>query len=361
MSNLKFLLLFLLIQLSISKKKTFQLLRNFTCAVVKDELEKHPEMQTIAMIELENNFPSNFSREILKCLPDEVAKVVMMPHTHVFRNNTIKLTKESMIIYVADRIEGRDSFYYYFRHLVNPVGHHLSKFLIVSSENKESHKMLKRFEKIANFAVIYEENRKVIVKSLYGIKKLEIIKTFKSSHHKNLSKILYPEKMKNLEKFPLYVAYSVHGFTHVTLDGKLINIWTHFAEIVAEKLNATLTYVKIEVDKTSRGNLIVSEKKNFVKLSQERRLDFFVNANFKSELECYHTIDQCFLVPIPPEYSIYELILVLPLDKSCWIFLGVTIGVLALFWRLFEGSGAHWNLIFGSFALFVGKSIKIRV
>jgi hypothetical protein len=39
----------------------FSLLRDFTCAVARDEVKKHPEMQTIAFIELENNFPSDFS------------------------------------------------------------------------------------------------------------------------------------------------------------------------------------------------------------------------------------------------------------------------------------------------------------
>jgi hypothetical protein len=85
-------------------KNNFSFLRNFTCAVAKDELEKHPEMRTIAMIELENNFPPTFSREILKCLPDGVAKILMKPHTNYFENNTVTLPKESMVIFVADKI-----------------------------------------------------------------------------------------------------------------------------------------------------------------------------------------------------------------------------------------------------------------
>ena len=61
-------------------RQDFSLLLNFTCGAAKDELEKHPEMQTIAMVELENNFPREFSREIQKCLPKEVAVININPH-----------------------------------------------------------------------------------------------------------------------------------------------------------------------------------------------------------------------------------------------------------------------------------------
>lgn len=47
--------------ISHSHQQNFSLLRDFTCAVVEDELKEHPEMQTVALIELENNLPSNFS------------------------------------------------------------------------------------------------------------------------------------------------------------------------------------------------------------------------------------------------------------------------------------------------------------
>jgi putative heme iron utilization protein len=62
-------------------------------------------MRTIAMVELESDFPSTFSREILKCLPENVAKLIIQPHTHQFENNSISLGKHSMVIYVADKVE----------------------------------------------------------------------------------------------------------------------------------------------------------------------------------------------------------------------------------------------------------------
>lgn len=82
--------------------RAFSFLAKFTCAVVKDEFEKNPEMQTIAIIELENYFPSIFSWRIIQCLPDEVAKLIINPHYHIDFNNTIVLPRESMIIYLGD-------------------------------------------------------------------------------------------------------------------------------------------------------------------------------------------------------------------------------------------------------------------
>ena len=85
----------------------FSLLRDISCAVAADELAKHPEMRTIALMELQNGFPKTFSAEILKCLPKEVKKLILQPHELFDRNYSLQniLPKESMVIYVADKIE----------------------------------------------------------------------------------------------------------------------------------------------------------------------------------------------------------------------------------------------------------------
>ncbi len=88
-------------------RENFSLLRDLSCAVAVDELAKHPEMRTIALVELQSDFPETFSREILKCLPPEVAKVILKPYKLLLENVTksLVLTKETMVIYVADKIE----------------------------------------------------------------------------------------------------------------------------------------------------------------------------------------------------------------------------------------------------------------
>lgn len=77
------------------------LLVDFTCAVARDELKNYPEMTTIAVIELENNFTLNFISEILRCLPNNVSKIISTQQN----NLSVSLTKSSLIIYVADVIE----------------------------------------------------------------------------------------------------------------------------------------------------------------------------------------------------------------------------------------------------------------
>ena len=84
--------------------QNFSFLRDFSCAVAKDELEKHPEMRTIALIELKNYFPSGFSEEIIKCLPENVGKIVSSD-SDVFHHSSFSLPKESMVFYVVDEIE----------------------------------------------------------------------------------------------------------------------------------------------------------------------------------------------------------------------------------------------------------------
>lgn len=81
----------------------FSLLSAFICEIAKDELRYHPEMRTIAIFEFENNFPSNFDREILKCLPENVAKINFNLHKSVENENLMKHAKSSLIILVVNK------------------------------------------------------------------------------------------------------------------------------------------------------------------------------------------------------------------------------------------------------------------
>lgn len=120
---LKILVFFALFSLTFPKnfskfrRQNLSLLRNFTCSVVKDELEKNPELRTVAMVELESDFEQGFSAGILKCLPVYVTKVVIQPHTHIYENNSVQLSKNSMVIYLADRFEVRNLIFRKFKNI----------------------------------------------------------------------------------------------------------------------------------------------------------------------------------------------------------------------------------------------------
>jgi hypothetical protein len=236
--------------------------------------------------------------------------------------------------------------------------HHLSKFLILTGNAQNDENIQESFKNILNFAQIYEENQRVILRSFYRTKNLTTFQIFESSQHENLSEILFPDKSKNLNKFPLYVAFA-EDFSSVFENlGQPLSKWMFFTRIVAEKLNATLQFVNIPVDLSNLVRFHQSYMGGFLKLIEIGEMDFLLNKPISiGYLESYNYLEFCFMVPLPPEYSIYELILFLPLDINCWMWLGITVAVSSLVWRIFEG---HWGFLFGAFAQFVGQFVEIK-
>lgn len=86
-------------------QKNSSLLLDFTCATVKDEVDKNSDMRMVAIVELENNFSREFCREVLKCLPKEVAVIIINPHEDLHGNSTLMLPKQTMVIFIADILE----------------------------------------------------------------------------------------------------------------------------------------------------------------------------------------------------------------------------------------------------------------
>lgn len=232
---------------------------------------------------------------------------------------------------------------------------HLSKHLIVSSESAATGQTDSILKKRLNVAQIYESSQKLSVKSFDLTKNLATYKTLEG--FQNLSEVLFPQKGKNLNGNQLHVAYEENDDLNYDgeayMSGILIPIskQTFFLKTVAQKLNAKLVY-----------NLIheAGRHETMTNLINEGKLDFHVNyVKGKYDLESYNYIDSCFLVPLTPYHSIVELILFLPMDGSCWMWLGITIAASTLVWRVLEG---HWGFPFGAFAFFVGQSqLIIRV
>lgn len=94
----------------------FLIFQKFICNFINEELKSYPEVRTMALIELENNFPQSFSREILKCLSDGITKLNMKPITTelIFFDDGFILQKKSqqaqslkpkIVLYIADNID----------------------------------------------------------------------------------------------------------------------------------------------------------------------------------------------------------------------------------------------------------------
>lgn len=248
---------------------------------------------------------------------------------------------------------------FYFKNIRHTVNHQ-SKFLIVSSTGIYSKNIQSTFKNVLNYAQIYEEQQKVIAKSFDKYQISTTLYKFESSQQENLSQILFPDKSKNLNKFPLRSIVGIPEISSGAINIHFFNKWPSFVDIIVEKLNATLIY---EAKKSSEENAVkaINDTQKYAeKLYEQGLLDFLINnIGNQQTIQCYDDIEICLLVPLPPKYSIYELILILPLDKSCWMWLGITVVVSAIVWRIFEGTGAHWNFTFGIFAYFVGQSLKI--
>lgn len=149
-------------------------------------------------------------------------------------------------------------------------------------------------------------------------------------------------------------------------DGKFINKVSKFIEIIRDKLNASINMIEIvkncltqpEFDNRSRIEL---HEHNLI-------LDFYASPDAGMDnsglIPFYGDTDHCFLVPLPPKIAIYEQILIRPMEREVWFFLGISIATSAFIWRLFKNFGAEdslWHFLFGMYAFFVGQSVEFRV
>lgn len=75
-------------------------LQNFVCSFIADELQIRPELRSLAFIENEHNFSSSFSRELLKCLPTDVSKVILFPYSSEWNKNFLISMKPQMLLYI---------------------------------------------------------------------------------------------------------------------------------------------------------------------------------------------------------------------------------------------------------------------
>lgn len=240
-----------------------------------------------------------------------------------------------------------------------PVLSQMAKFIFVSSTHEIAEKNPLFYEKtLLNHAHIFIHNREVIAGVFNWHKKFVTYYSFDG--HFNVSKILFPDKTKNLEGSPLHVAF-VNKLRSIWFNGKVYSKWTYFIEILAEKMNASLNFIEISNDQTSQKNYGSSTAGNLFKLYWKGNFDFFIESHRMHQLfQGYAFSEQCYVAPLPPKRSILELILFLPLDKSCWMWLGITFAISAFIWRCSEGPLSQWNFLFGMFALFVGKYSKVQ-
>jgi hypothetical protein len=168
----------------------------------------------------------------------------------------------------------------------------------------------------------------------------------------------FADKLKSLDGFPLNIVWSKAYDTLRTLDGRFINKYEPFIRTIAEQMNASMNVEEVIEEKLNY--LLAIDKVDFV----QRAIAVIIDLTYQE----HH--DYCFVVPMPPKYSIYELILILPLDKSCWIWLSVVVAISTIVWkfygcieepRLNRALSSHWDFLFETFGFFLLQSRKLKM
>ncbi len=199
----------------------------------------------------------------------------------------------------------------------------------------------------------------MILRSFCAAKNLTTFQSFDDSKHENLSQIFFPKKEVNLEGSKLYAGHShlFHERLFKDYNDELTHYWKEYLEIVAEKFNANIEYVEIPIRSPRELEDIIAKLSfigKFDILIEELTQPYFL------DLVTYKYSHECYMVASPKPYKIYELVLILPLDQFCWIFLGITSALSTVIWRFLDGPGSQWNFLFGIYSLFVGQFSEIR-
>lgn len=214
-----------------------------------------------------------------------------------------------------------------------------------------------------NFVIIYLDKKKINVKIPNWILNQTFHLIFENPHQKNLSDILFSDKLQNLHKYPLNIVWTTVFNILINKNGEIVDKNLFFVQLLAEKLNATLNFIEIVKNHKPGDQIFLMESVDMRELFKYDLIDFYLRSVIQNgDLKLYETEDYCFIVSLPPKYSIVEMILILPFDKSVWMWLGIVAGVSTIIWRfygIFEGSSSHWNFLFVIFAFFVGHSVKI--
>lgn len=247
---------------------------------------------------------------------------------------------------------------------------HLSKFLIISSNKKESRlKSINILQNsgIFNFLLIYGQNHKfklTIPNKFKGHKNIEI-------NIKNISNIsLFPDNLKDINGHIIHVTIIRQMIiAEILNNGKLLNRFNFYLDILRQKMNATIKLHEIAKGWKNIPDLINKFNIEFIdtvrKNEMDLHLDDLITNDNISKIVTYDTTELCFLAHPPPPIPIYEQILIRPFDNKVWLVLLFSVFLVTLIWRFYGkidrrvDSTSHFLL--AVFGFFVGQSSKFKV
>lgn len=238
---------------------------------------------------------------------------------------------------------------------------------MVTNNLKNIKKIIENFKffKISDFVIISEQKNEIhaIIPNLFS--KDEFL-TFKSNFKppKNLSKLLFPDKLKNLHGSTLKITFADSMETLINHDRTTLDKLMNFLAIIKQKMNATLDFIEIAQLWYERGPLWEAVREDLSKIYHKIDMHMWTQPNNLIGVINYYEKEKiCLLVPYPPKISIIDQILFRPLEREVWMYLGISIGVTAIVWRLHRNYGANdstGNFLFGIFSFFVGQSAEFK-
>lgn len=246
-----------------------------------------------------------------------------------------------------------------------PTLTHDLKSISITNSKKSAEKIIKAFNdhRVAAYCVIYKENEEFNVEIMDKNIKRSCKYKINSNHTNYSQKFCSKSQIQNLS---LNIAFSVDDATFLTPDGKVLSKYSHYIDIIAQKMNASINYV--EVAKNAKTLKEIWEATGREIKEMLKILDLFLESSYGGDHRGYiythHLLAYCYIAPLPPKIAIYDQILFRPMDKVVWIYCGVSIVLSALIWRIFKNFGANdslWHFIFGVFAFFVGQSVKFKM
>lgn len=268
---------------------------------------------------------------------------------------------------------------------------YLSKYLILTSKG-ESHttKMLNLFKTFHIYNVaIASRSELTTLNPFHGNKKFkwqfeekknsnqklsilireENSTTFNNSE--NLLSILYPINLRDINKFKLNIAVPLLPLKVIqTKDNKIVSKYMPLVEIFEEKMNAGINMIILGVEENvkpydsyprmARDHLLNLRNGLKIDLNVERFISFFDDAK---KLNIYDQWEACFLVTTPSPEIKFQIVLLMPFDKSIWIGISVSLVVSAVIWKLFRTFGtsdSHWRFLFSLYGIFLFQGVKMH-
>lgn len=187
---------------------------------------------------------------------------------------------------------------------------------------------------------------------------------------KNISSLLFPDKIKNLNKYSLNVTFSDSDiFSTVSKNGEWVDFYSYFVDIIRQKLNASIKCVQLIKNFQNWTEFFGKYDEEMKPLVLSLQLDLSIISRIRhitpgQVVLMYETMDTCILAFLPPSISIHEQILFRPLEPQTWIYLGATFVVFICVWRMFKNFGAddsHWHFMFVVIGYFLGHSVGIKM